>query len=224
MEELENKAEGTNELDQLKKELEQIKGSLNYERSRRKEVEKKLASREEDDKEDIKKAEADIREKLQSGKSGLSDEVIDDIMESIGKPQAEAQVRAAKQNREKEIMELKRNPIYMDIDEYADSIRDLMKKGLSAEQAYWAVAGENKFSSSDTKDEEEQKKLTKERASEGFVDQKPAGGESKPTYTAKERANADILGISPEEYKARSKESFSIDELIKLNKKFKKED
>ena len=51
---------------------------------------------------------------------------------------------------------------------------------------------------------------------------KPTGAQDKEQYTAKERAIADTLEISPEEVKARSKQSFGINEILSMNKKFKK--
>ena len=222
MEDLENKVEQKTEERDLQKELDNMKASLNYERSERKRLAKELSSLKEDDSKEIKDEEERIRAKLKNGKSDLSDEVVEDLMESIGKDQAKANVRNAKQNIEREIMELKRDQIYMDADEYGNEIRELMKKGLSAEQAYWAVAGSNKFSNLSAEDDEQKKKETKERAKEGFVDTKTTSKEEKEQYTARERAIADKIGISTEEVHARSKQSLGIDEIIAIQKKFKK--
>ena len=216
------------ELETLKQEVANLKGALNYERSERKRLSKELSSKE-DDSEDIKKAEAEMRAKLKEGKSQLSDETIDDLMATFGTAQATAQVRNAKQNIEKEILELKRNPTYMNIEEYGSEIRTMMKKGLSAEQAYWAVAGAEKYSNSKAQEEKEEKEeqnkaVTKERTNEGFVNTKPAGEQEKEQYSAKERAIADKLNISAEEAKARSKQSFSISEILEMNKKYRKGD
>lgn len=215
------------ELETLKKEVADLKGALNYERSERKRLSKELSSRSEDETEEIKKVENEMRARLKEGKSQLSDEAIDDLMATFGTAQATAQVRNAKQNIEKEILELKRDSTYMNVEEYGSEIRAMMKKGLSAEQAYWAVAGADKYSNSkaqEEKDTEDEKKkaLTKERANEGYVNTKPAGEQEKEQYSAKDRAIADKLGISAEEAKARSKTSFSISEILEMNKKFKK--
>ena len=72
------------ELENLKKEVADLKGALNYERSERKRLTKELSSRAEDDSEEIKKAEAEMRAKLKEGKSQLSDETIDDLMATFG--------------------------------------------------------------------------------------------------------------------------------------------
>lgn len=226
MEELENKETTTNEVN-LQDELNKIKASLNYERSERKRLEKELKASKEDDSKAIADEEARIRARLKNGKSSLDDDVIDDIMGAIGKEQAKANVRNAKANVESQIMELKRNPEYMDVEEYGDEIRAMIKNGLSAEQAYWAVAGANKYSNSKTnstkEEEKEQKqKENKERASQGYVDTKPSAGEKKEQYTARERAIADKTGRSVEEVHARNKNVLTIDEIVSINKKFKK--
>ena len=212
-----------------KSELEKIRASLNYERSERKRLAKELSALKEDDSKEIKDEEARIRAKLKNGKSDLSDDVVDDLMESIGKDQAKANVRNAKQSIERELLELKRDETYMDVDEYSDEMRSLMKKGLSAEQAYWAVAGATKYSNSTAKaqkeeEKEQKKKETKERTEQGYVEMKPVGEEKKEQYSSKERAIADRLGISVEEAHARSKQSFGIEEILAMQNKFKKGD
>ena len=226
MEELENKETTTNEVN-LQDELNKIKASLNYERSERKRLEKELKASKEDDSKAIADEEARIRAKLKNGKSSLDDDVIDDIMGAIGKEQAKANVRSAKANIESQIMELKRNPEYMDVEEYGDQIRAMIKNGLSAEQAYWAVAGANKYSNSKTnstkeEEKEQHQKETKERANQGYVDTKPAGEEKKEQYSARERAMAQILGKSVEEVHARNKNVLTLNEIVDINKKFKK--
>lgn len=222
MEELENKNVPSDV--HVQDELENLKKSLNYERSKRKELEKKLASKDEEETEDIKKEEEKIRNKLKNGQSELSDDVINDIMSALGKSQAEMTVRGRKQNIERDILELKRDPMYMDIEEYGDEIRKLIKQnGLSVEQAYWAVAGRNKANLNTKDKDDEAKKLNRERAKEAYADPEPAGIDNKPTYTAKERAIADTLNITAEEVRERSKQSMSISDILKMNKKFKKE-
>lgn len=219
MEELENEKD-------YKQEIADLKSALNYERSERKRLSKELSSRE-DDSEEIKKAENEIRAKLKSGKSGLGDDAIEDLMAVFGKAQATAQVRNARQNIDKEILELKRDPTYIDIEDYSADIRNLVKNGLTVKQAYWTLAGEDKFSNSKAQkqkeEEDNQKKaLNKERAEQGYVNTKPASETNKEQYSAKERAMADSLGITPEEAKARSKSSFSLSEILSTNEKFKK--
>lgn len=226
MEELENKETTTNEVN-LQDELNKIKASLNYERSERKRLEKELKASKEDDSKAIADEEARIRAKLANGKSALSDDVIDDIMGAIGTEQAKANVRNAKQNIERDILELKRNPDYIDVEEYGDEIRELMRNGLSAERAYWAVAGATKLSNSKAKatkeeEREEHQRENKERANQGYVDTKPAGEEKKEQYSARERAMAQILGKSVEEVHARNKNVLTLNEIVDTNKKFKK--
>lgn len=215
------------ELEKLKQENANLQNALNYERSERKRLSKELSAKDDDTDEEIKKAEAQIRASLKSGKSDLSDDVIDDLMKTFGSAQATAQVKNEKQSIEKAIMELKRNPIYMDIEDSGSEVRKLMKNGLSAEQAYWAVKGAEKYSNSKAQTEaqakaEEDQKNNKERAKEGYIPTTLVGENQQEQYTAKERAIADTLGISPEEAKARTKQKLSIDEILGMNKKFKK--
>lgn len=209
--------------------MEELKKSLNWERGQRKNLEKELKelkeSRLAEDEEDIKQAEADIRAKFKNTKSGLSDDVIDDLMEVFGKTQAKTEVQNARRQVEKEILELQRNPLYIDVEEHGKEIRQLMKKGLTAEQAYWAIAGANKLTQTtqDSKEKEEknkEQKLNKERAEQGFVDSVPAGDDKMPTYTEKERYIAKETGMSTEEVRARSKAT-TLSEIQALNAKFK---
>lgn len=210
--------------------LEALQKSLNWERGQRKSLEKELKelkeSRLAEDEEDIKQAEADIRAKFKNSKSGLSDDVIDDLMEVFGKSQAKTEVQAARKKTEKEIMELQRNPMYIDVGEHLTEIRQLMKKGLTAEQAYWACVGESKFAKTTEKakekeEKEEKQKLNKERAEQGYVDGVPASDDKMPTYTEKERYIAKETGMSTEEVRARSKAT-TLEEIQALNSKFKK--
>lgn len=226
MEELENKEVNNND---LQEKLNKIEASLNYERSERKRLEKELKASKEDDSKAIADEEARIRASLKNGKSSLDDDVIDDIMASIGKEQAKQNVRSAKQSIEREIMELKRNQEYMDVEEYGDEVRELMRNGLSAERAYWAVAGASKYSNSKANsakeaEKEQHKKETKERAEQGYVNSNPAGEDKKEQYTARERAIANTTGKSVEEVHARSKSSLTLDEIMSFKNKFKKGD
>lgn len=214
-----------NDVDMSEK-LAQLQKALNEERSLRKKAEKLLQDNSADE-EEIKQAEASIRAKLKNGKSELSDDVVDDLMNTFGKAQARNQVKASKSELEREIMELKRDSTYMDIEDYGKDIRDLVKKsGLSVEQAYWAIAGANKFSNIATQskadaDKKERQESNKARAKEGYVDNVPGAEETKPSYTEKEKFISAFTNMSLEEVKARSN-SFSIDDILANNQKFKK--
>ena len=207
-----------------------LQKSLNWERGQRKSLEKELKALKEakaaDDEEDIKAAEESIRTKLKNSKSGLADDVIEDLMDTFGKSQAKSEVAQAKREVERELMEMKRNPLYMDVEEYGKEIRQLMKKGLTAEQAYWAVAGEAKLtktteSTKEKVQKEEAQKLNKERAEQGFVDTVSVGAEKMPTYTEQERYIASMTGMSVEEVRDRAKAT-TMEEIQKLNAKYKK--
>ena len=206
--------------------IEQLKRALNAERSEKKNLKKQLQDLSKEEEEEIKLAEEDIRKKLKNGKSELNDDVIEDLMNTFGKAQAKNQVKSARKETEREIMELKRNPLYMDIEEYGADIRKLMKSGLTAEQAYWAVAGATKYSSKEAQkkaeaEAEATKQLNKERASQGFVDTVSAGEEKKPTYSEKEKMISRATGVSEEEVKARSG-AMSIGQILEANRKFKR--
>ncbi len=218
-----NEAVGTDARDE---QIEQLRKALNAERTEKKNLKKQLQNLSKEEEEEIKLAEEDIRKKLKNGKSELNDDVIEDLMNTFGKAQAKNQVKSARKETEREIMELKRNPLYMDIEEYGADIRKLMKSGLTAEQAYWAVAGANKYSSKEAQkkaeaETEANKQLNKERASQGFVDVVPAGEEKKPTYSEREKAISRATGVSEEEIKVRTG-AMDINQILEANRKFKR--
>lgn len=203
---------------ELEKKVKDLESSLNYERSARKRAESELASfkRSQADEDEVNKTVNEMRAKLKNGNSELSDEVIEDFVNVFGKAQAEESVKTKKQNIERDILELRRE--YMNVEERGEEVRDLMKKGLTAKQAYWAVFG-GEVSIPETKDEVEE-----ERKKEGYVETKPAGEEKRDTYSSRERTIADVVGKSPEEVRERSKNIMSIDSILNIKKKFKKED
>ena len=206
-------------LTEVNDKVEQLTKALNEERGKRKSLEQKLKDSQKEEEEEIKNAEEEIREKLKNSESGFSDETINDLMEAFGKTQAKSQVKAAKKEIEREIMELKRDSTYRDVEEYGDDIRKIMKKtGLSAEEAYWTVAGKKKFSEKGT---EEDKKDTKDRASQGYVGGTEVGGDRKPTYSSHETEIAQLSGRTAEEIKARSG-ALTISQIKAANEKFKK--
>lgn len=216
MEEKENLA------DDVAEKVEQLTKALNEERGKRKSLEQKIKDSEKEDEEDIKNAEEEIRAVLKNSKSDFSDETIDDLMNAFGKTQAKNQVKAAKKEIEREIMELKRDSTYRDVEEYGDEVRKLMKKGLSAEQAYWAVAGKDKKNAaSEEATKEEEEKKNHERAREGYVGGAEVGGDRKPTYSSYETEIARMTGRTAEEVKMRSG-ALTISQIKAANEKFKK--
>lgn len=220
-ERIENNQEQSTDESNLK--IEQLQKSLNYERSRRKEAEKKLDNYNEDYQAEIKKAEEEIRATLKSGKSELSDDVIEDMMNAFGNKQAVAQVHQERQNLEQSLMELRRE--YEDVDEYTNDIKQLMKQGLTPEKAYWACAGKNFYSNYQKDDgKTKDKELNKERMEQGYPSSVPSTEEKKTTYTSKERAIAETTGKSVEEVRARSKTSFFLDDILTMNKKYGRKD
>ena len=220
VQEAENNVE-TNQEDKIS----QLQKALNAERTLRKKYEKQMSEDKETEEAEIKVAEDDIRKRLKEGKSDLSD-VVEDLMNTFGKTIAKNEVKNAKREVEREILELKRNPMYIDADEYGKEIRGLMKAGLTAEQAYWATAGSSKLTAEMNKqntanEAEEKARVNRERANQGFVNGVNIGNEAKPTYTEKERAIASITGMSAEEVKSRNS-SYTIDAILANNEKFKK--
>ncbi len=201
-----------------------LKKSLYNERKEKKQWEKIAKSKEYHD-EELKREEQGIREKLKKSKSEFSDDTIDDLMEIFGKEQARNNIDRKERKVESEILELQRNPMYIDVDDYVDEMRPLMKKGLTAEQAYWAINGKNKLDSevskkTTQKEKEDKQKETKERANEAFVNDIPAGKSKQESYTEKERRIAKVNNISLEEARARSS-AFTLDAILEANKKFK---
>ena len=210
-------------LEDLNKKIESLTKSLNYERSKRKEAEKRFN----DDSKEIEAEKERIKAQLKSGKSGLDDDVINDIMNSLGNSVAEINVKQGKNNLDKQIMELMRDNEYSDAEQYADDIKDFIKKGLTVEQAYWAVVGKEKVSSSTSKavkehDEDMKKELNKERAKEGYVNTTSTNEGKREAYSALERTVADKTGKSVEEAKSRMKAVQTLEDILALNKKFKK--
>ena len=223
MEEKENLSEETVEKDEKDEKVEQLTKALNEERGKRKSLEQKMKDEQKEDEEDIKNAEDAIRDILKNSKSDFSDETIEDLMNAFGKSQAKSQVKNAKKEIERDIMELKRDSTYRDVEEYGEDIRKLMKKtGLSAEQAYWAIVGKNKFSNVDSKKAtEDAEKQSKERASQGYVGGAEKGGDKKPTYSSHVTEIAQATGKTAAEISERTG-ALSLTQILEANQKYKK--
>lgn len=201
-----------------------LEKALNAVRAENKTLKKKQKENE-DDEAEAKIIEDDIRAKLKNGKSELTDEVIDDLMNTFGKSLAKSEARTARKEVEKEIMELKRT--HMDAEEYGKEIRALMKSnGLTAEQAYWVVAGANKVSEASKRKateekEDEEHNLNAERAKQAYINTSAVTKGKEPVYTEKEKAIAKMSNMSLEEASQRGK-AFTLDEILALNERYKK--
>lgn len=201
-----------------------LEKALNAVRRENKELKNKQKENE-DDEAEAKIIEENIRAKLKNGKSELTDEVIDDLMNTFGKSLAKNEARTARKEVEKEIMELKRT--YMDAEEYGKEIRALMKNnGLTAEQAYWVVAGANKVTEASKKKEtedkeEESQNLNAERAKQGYINTSAVPKGKEMSYSEKDKAVAKFSNMSLEEASQRGK-AFTLDEILELNAKYKK--
>lgn len=220
-----NEADVTAEtVDAKDEKIASLEKALNAVRAENKTLKKKQKENE-DDEAEAKVIEDNIRAKLKNGKSELTDEVIEDLMETFGKSLAKNEARTARKEVEKEIMELKRT--YMDAEEYGKEIRALMKNnGLSAEQAYWVVAGANKVSEASKKKETEEKEdeehnLNVERAKQGYVNTSVVPKGKETHYSEKDKAVAKFNNMSLEEATQRGK-AFTLADILALNEKFNK--
>lgn len=108
-----------------------------------------------------------------------------------------------KQQRDMEVTQLKDNPMYSDIETYRDELEDYAdQKGVSLKEAYFAVRGEDVFSSRMT--EMEQRILNNlQNKQKAKVDTSANGGEkSKPKVqlSSDELEVAKMAGMTPKEY------------------------
>lgn len=205
--------------------------ALDSERARRKAAEKRLKEleasiqAEKDKKEDeeayLKKRE-DIKKKLVENEI-MGDEVADTILEALADDLIKSQISNERRNKELDFdnnfAEFKKDELFMDADVYKPEIKELMKKGLSMEQAYFASAGKSRFSQmkKDMEVEIEQKLLNTERKADevdiGHIEDKNAVKRTK--YTKREQEIAKETGLTVEEVHKRSG-MFSIEDLENL--------
>lgn len=209
--ETETQTEPTTEIDEEK---ESLKRALNAERKARKKAEKENSAFEA-----RLKALEDANKKPE--KSTLDDLLESGIDESIAKSIASAidKKKSDNSNLEKELAEIKfeasitkksKEEGFEDITEYSDEIKELVDKGLTLEQSYYAVTY-NKPKSKDTKSEIERKveaKLQNNQARKEILGNynSNSGGASvskaKINISNEELAIAAMSGLTPEEYVA----------------------
>lgn len=192
-----------------------LKKGVNAERKRRKEAEKKNKELEARIKalEEAKQTptKTTVEELIESG-------IDEDIAKTIAKAIDKKQENSKKT--EKELAELKfkyslsevsKKNGFDDIEEYADEIKDLVDKGLTIEQSYYAITGGN-LKSINTKSEIERKveaKLENKQARKeilGNINNSVGTtnnvNSQKVKATAEEVAIAKVAGMSIEEYLA----------------------
>lgn len=205
--------------------------ALDSERARRKQAEKELKElkaqilaekmAKEDAETAVKEREA-YKQKMLEGDlidEETANKLLDVFGDDIIKGKIANQRRAEQAELDNAIAELKKNDKFMDADVYKPQIQELMKKGLTAEQAYMASLSEGRFLQlkNDLRVEAEQKFLNRsEKADAVDVGVAQAKGEAKKgTYTKREQEIAKETGLSVAEVHKRSK-IFTMDEIEKL--------
>lgn len=195
--------------------------ALDSERARRKQAERELKELKaqieaeknaKEDAETAKKERDSYKKKMLEGDlidEETADKLLDVFGEDIIKGKIANQRRAEQDEIDRAISELKKNDKFMDADVYKPQIQDLMKKGLTAEQAYMASLSEGRFMQlkKDLEIEAEQRFLNmSNRADKVDVGVAEAKGEVKRgTYTKREQEIARETGLSVEEVHKRSK-------------------
>lgn len=222
--------ETTTEKDEEK---ERLLKALNEERKLRKAAEKgnknfeaRLKALEESSKAPQKTTEEELIE------SGVDESIAKSIAAAIDKKQN------SNSNLAKELAEVKFNSSlvekskeegFEDIVDYADEIKELVDKGLTVEQSYYAVTYD-KPKTRDTKSEIERKveaKIQNNQARKNILgnvnSQAGASANSKPkiNLSSEEKAIAAMAGLSPEEYAA-VRDMSSVKDYNKYNAKKKK--
>lgn len=195
-------------------EKESLKRGVNKERSLRKAAEKKAR--------ELEKELNDLKESNKTPKKTTVEELIESgVDENIAKSIADAIDKKQDNNSQlmKELSNLKfdkslteksKEEGFEDIVDYADEIKDLVDKGLTLEQSYYAVTYD-KTKTKDTKSEIERKveaKLQNNKARKDILGNynSSAGAVSNPNTkikaTAEEKGIAAMAGLTVEEYAA----------------------
>lgn len=205
--------------------------ALDAERSRRKAAErelKELKAKLEADKE-VKNQEDRVAKEREAYKAKMlegdlvDEEVADKLLDVFGddiiKNKIANQARLEAEDFEKQLSDLKKDELFMDADSYKPQIKQLMDKGLSMEEAYFASVGKSRFTQmkKDMEVELEQKLLNNNKKAEeidvGHAEEKGVAKERK--YTKREQEIARETGLSVAEVHKRSG-MFSIEDLENL--------
>ena len=207
----ETETQPTTEIDEEK---ESLKRALNAERKARKKAEKennafeaRLKALEEANKTPEKTTYDTLLE------SGIEEDIAKSIAKAIDNKQSnnkELERKLADTNFEIALTKKSREEGFEDIAEYSDEIKDLVDKGLTIEQSYYAVTY-NKPKSNDTKSEIERKleaKMQNNQARKEIFGNYnsnsgvSANSKTKLNVTSEEKAIAAMSGLTPEEYVA----------------------
>lgn len=205
--------------------------ALTAERARRKEAERKLkeleakldaekVAKENEDK--IFKEREAYKKKMLEGDlvdEDVAEKLLDVFGDDIIKTKIANQARAEAEDFDKALSELKKDDLFMDADVYKPQIKELMKKGLTMEEAYFASVGKSRFTQmkKDMEVELEQKLLNNsdkaDKIDVGHVEEK--GVVKKGKYTKREQEIAKETGLPVAEVHKRSG-MFSIEDLENL--------
>ena len=196
-------------------EKENLKKGVNYERKLRKEAEKKvkeLESRLTALEEANKKPEKTTLDELVE--SGVDADIAKSIASAIDKKQSSStkvEKELADMKFKYELSEKSKDSNFSDILDYEDEIKDLVDKGLSIEQSYYAI-NYNKSKTSNTKSEIERKveaKMQNNQARKeilGNINSNAGGAvddtKGQPKATATEIAMARLAGMDINDYLA----------------------
>lgn len=206
--------------------------ALTAERARRKEAERKLKELEakldaeklaKDNEDKIAQERAKYKQKMLEGDL-VDEDVADKLLEVFGddiiKTKIATQAKLEEENFDKQLSELKKDELFMDADVYKPQIKELMDKGLSMEEAYFASVGKAKFTmiKKDIQTEIEQKLLNNSsKASKidvGHAEQDKSEAK-KGKYTKREQEIARETGLNVSEVRKRSG-MVSIEDMEKL--------
>lgn len=205
--------------------------ALDAERARRKQAEKRL--KELESKIEAEKTKAEDESRLTKEKENLKkellegdyfdEEVAEKFVNTFGDRLLKNQIANERKNSEdsfdKEFSEFIKDELYIDAESYKPEIKELMKKGLTMEQAYRAAIPAGRFEQmrKDLEIEVEQKLLnSNKKAEEVDVGHPETKGEQKRTqYTKHEQDIAQVTGLDVKDVHKRSK-IFTLDEMLNL--------
>ena len=225
----EEKEEPEDEVEEKKKDSKTQ--ALDAERARRKQAEKELkelkaklsAEQTQKEQEDILAKEKESMKKRMLEGDLIDEDTADKLLDVFGddviKNKLDNQERLEREAFEEEFQELKKDDLFMDADVYKPQMRELMKKGLTAEQAYMASISKAKFiqMKKDLTTEAEQKILNNqeraERVSVGVQESK--SDIQGTTYSKEEHRIAKETGLPLKEVHKRIKMD-SIEDFEKL--------
>ena len=207
--------------------------ALNSERARRKQAEKELKElkarlekekQEEDDKALFNSERENLKKKIleKDFDEGTADMLLEVFGDDIVKNKIANERRAEEDSFEKEFAEFMKDDMFMDADVYKPQIKELMKKGLTMEQAYGASIPASRYAQmkKDIETEVEQRLLNNEVKAEKIdIGHAEAKDEAKrASYTKREQEIARETGVDVKDVHKRMN-IHTLDEMLELNKK-----